>query len=582
MAKVTSGSFNTTAYTTDGKTRYLTFSWSRTSYSVDKNTSTIEYTLKGNGTYTGWINTRNIKLVVNGTTVYTATGPIKVYNGTVLKSGTITISHNDDGTKKFSASAEAGIYYGAVNCTGDGTWEITDIPQKSSVKATDGIIGSTSTITISRASSSFTHTLTWSCLGLSGTFYTKTKETTVKPTIPTSIYAKIPNDKKAEITVTCETFNGSTSLGTNTCKFTANANENACKPTLSYESILDTNEKSKAVTKDNTKFVKGVSNAQISGVSATGNNSAKIKLIEFKCDTQTKTVTDGTATINAVTSGTFSLVATDSRGYSTTIPYDATMYDYFKPSMVVNVQRVEQTGNIVKTEYSGIFCNNEIASGLKVDFRYIKEDGNYSDWLNLAQINADGSITTTRGDFTYNGNEFSGSATFEMEFDYRKEHHFEFRVIDCLDTIPYEKGLIRGVPIFDYGENDFNFNVPLYYQNNPMDFIVEQGTSGNWTYRKWYSGIAECWLYSQFTFPTTGGLVSGAGIENWYVTAIEVSLPFKFLPYPSSTGSCSWNFSDLVQTHCNEERVMVRRFCNYNAFNVPDTYVSIQVIGRWK
>lgn len=25
------------------------------------------------------------------------------------------------------------------------------------------------------------------------------------------------------------------------------------------------------------------------------------------------------------------------------------------------------------------------------------------------------------------------------------------------------------------------------------DYIVEQGTSGIWTYRKWASGIAECW-----------------------------------------------------------------------------------------
>lgn len=26
-----------------------------------------------------------------------------------------------------------------------------------------------------------------------------------------------------------------------------------------------------------------------------------------------------------------------------------------------------------------------------------------------------------------------------------------------------------------------------------MDYIVEQGTNGDWTYRKWNSGIAECW-----------------------------------------------------------------------------------------
>lgn len=28
---------------------------------------------------------------------------------------------------------------------------------------------------------------------------------------------------------------------------------------------------------------------------------------------------------------------------------------------------------------------------------------------------------------------------------------------------------------------------------NLADYVVEQGTSGIWTYRKWNSGIAECW-----------------------------------------------------------------------------------------
>ena len=32
------------------------------------------------------------------------------------------------------------------------------------------------------------------------------------------------------------------------------------------------------------------------------------------------------------------------------------------------------------------------------------------------------------------------------------------------------------------------------------DYIVEQGTSGIWTYRKWNSGIAECWLSEPWTY----------------------------------------------------------------------------------
>lgn len=35
------------------------------------------------------------------------------------------------------------------------------------------------------------------------------------------------------------------------------------------------------------------------------------------------------------------------------------------------------------------------------------------------------------------------------------------------------------------------------------DYVVEQGTSGIWTYRKWASGIAECWGNSTYTVNIT-------------------------------------------------------------------------------
>ena len=39
---------------------------------------------------------------------------------------------------------------------------------------------------------------------------------------------------------------------------------------------------------------------------------------------------------------------------------------------------------------------------------------------------------------------------------------------------------------------------------NAVDYIVEQGTSGIWTYRKWNSGIAECWGRTGIVVPTSG------------------------------------------------------------------------------
>ena len=581
----TSGSFNTAAYTTGGKTRYLTFSWERTSYSVDKNTSTISYTLKGNGTYTGYINTRNITLVINGTTVYTETGPIKVYNGTVLKSGTITISHNSDGTKSFSASAECGIYYSAINSTGSGSFTLNTIPRKSTVKATNGDIGSTSTITITRASSSFTHTLTWSCSGLSGTFATKTTATSVKATIPTSIYAKIPNAKTVTVTVTCETFNGSTSLGTNTCTFTATANESVCKPSLTYTAILDINTKTTAVTGDNTKFIKGISNAQISGVSATGNNSATIKSIVFKCDTQSANVSNGTATINAVTSGTFTVTATDSRGYSNTVTYKPTIYDYTKPTITAKAYRPQQTGSEIKADFSGKYSTGVPTNHIKVDCRYSENGGAFTGWVTLTPTIS-------------NGN-FSGSLSLGTAFDYRNEYKFEFRVTDLLNSITYSVTVIRGVPVFDYGQNDFNFNVPLYYQGEAMDFIVEYGTKSvsdsatggtvTWYYEKRNSGIAMCWATREISgvkADQSWAIISGVSL--YYVTApVEIPYPFTFVSVPNEVAKvgCNnmsgWDLTSAVNT--------VKATGKYSLIRptaaTTTTYtvrIHYQVIGRWK
>lgn len=42
-----------------------------------------------------------------------------------------------------------------------------------------------------------------------------------------------------------------------------------------------------------------------------------------------------------------------------------------------------------------------------------------------------------------------------------------------------------------------------------VDFLVEQGTDGIWAYRKWNSGIAECW-----GFKTVSGSFSEWG--EWY------------------------------------------------------------------
>ena len=125
-----SGSFNTNGY----EGRYLKFSWNIKSQDIANNKTTISWSLKGAGSASAsWYMAGNFKVVINGSTVYSSSSRIKLYDGTTVASGEAVISHNSDGTKSFSASTEAGIYTVAVNCRGSGRWALTNIHRQATI-----------------------------------------------------------------------------------------------------------------------------------------------------------------------------------------------------------------------------------------------------------------------------------------------------------------------------------------------------------------------------------------------------------------------------------------------------------------
>lgn len=91
---------------------------------------------------------------------------------------------------------------------------------KSTIKASKSSIkpGESNTITITRSSSSYTHTIKYTVGKLTGTVVTKTTSTSVKVTVPLDAIIQSPN-KTQTCTITCTTYSGSTSLGSTTCTF---------------------------------------------------------------------------------------------------------------------------------------------------------------------------------------------------------------------------------------------------------------------------------------------------------------------------------------------------------------------------
>ena len=132
----TSGSVKSGTAGSGGKSYFLV-EWSRSSYSIPNNTSTISWTLKvvaGNYWYSNAIRIDYVK--INGTTVKGSETYSNISNTTkTLASGTLTIPHNSDGTKTFSISL-SGWFYDYGTKTGSGSFTLDKIPRYATVTQT--------------------------------------------------------------------------------------------------------------------------------------------------------------------------------------------------------------------------------------------------------------------------------------------------------------------------------------------------------------------------------------------------------------------------------------------------------------
>lgn len=264
----------------------LRFNWSQSSQSISNNNSVVSWNMQLVST-SGSISSsapKSWSVTVNGTN-YSGSNTIGIGTNTTktLASGRTTIAHNADGTKSFSFSfsQQIDITYSGVGWigtkSGSGSGTLTTIPRTSSVSSTSANIGESIKITINRASSGFTHTLTYAFCGLTGTIATKTASTSIAWTLPTSFYSQIPNAKSSWGRVICDTYNGSTKIGSSECRFDVYTNETANKPSISA-SVVDSNQTTIALTGDANKLIKYYSTAKFS-VNATPKNSATIKTI---------------------------------------------------------------------------------------------------------------------------------------------------------------------------------------------------------------------------------------------------------------------------------------------------------------
>ena len=492
----------------------LRFGWWQDSQSVANNNSVVGWHLQliASGGSISSSASKSWSVNVNGSN-YSGTNTVGISNGQTktLASGSTTIGHNADGTKSFSFSfsQQFDINYSGVGWigtkSGSGSGTLSTIPRTSSVSATNANIGENITININRASGSFTHTLTYAFNNLTGTIATKTGSTSIAWTIPTSFYAQIPNSRSSWGRIICDTYNGSTKIGSSECRFDVYVKESSNKPGISA-TVKDINDTTKALTGDENKLIKYYSTAKFT-ITSTPKNSSTTKSINITYNGNNLTGGSGntwTDQFSNVLTGSFPCSVTDTRDFTTSTTVTKTLIDYVKITCALSVSNPTASGGCTLTITGNYFNGSFGATSNTLTVQYKQNSGS---WTN---------VTTTK-----NGNTYSATVNL-TGLDYTQAYTFQARAVDKLATVTTASKTVKSTPIFDWGSDDFHFHVPIrvnsdskaieigtgptdvYLHNTITDkylqlkddgtlsysdkVIYHEGNSGGPTHGNWFSG----------------------------------------------------------------------------------------------
>lgn len=506
----------------------MRINWVVNSQSVANNSSNVTVKVQlitGNGSISSSAS-KAIKVSINGTT-YDSTTTIGIAKNTTktLYTKTVDVSHNSDGTKSL-----------ALNCTltfdatisgswwsdkySSGTATLNAIARASTfTRSGTATMGSAQTIKITRKNSSFTHTLKYTWGGSTTTIVSKTAETSYSWTPPVSMATKIPNASSGTCVLTCETYNGSTLVGTEAISFTLSVPASVVPKITDFahsEAVAGIMEKFGDYVDTKSKiqyavFAEGAQGSTIKSYSvsiagqsfstATGTTKEiNVGLTEFGDDV-------GSLQVRAT------VTVTDSRGRSATYSETFKVLRYMPPTLTgVSVKRCNSSGTpddegtYLLVSYSAKIASvGALNSGtLSVDYK-------------KTSVSTYSSHTSKTFKSTLSENLLLNKATFATDTTY----HVKITVADYLSTISSVYEVSTAKPMLDFKANKKGVGVGAVAS---LDNVFDIGFQ-----TRFYGGILQRVLEANTDF-------DNVMTPNVYTLKNAGSANYSNCPIPSGTG----------------------------------------------
>ena len=348
-------------------------------------------------------------------------------------------------------------------------------------------------------------------------------------------------------------------------------------PTLD-PTVKDINTTTVALTGDDQTIILGYSDVTFATNAIA---PAGTTIVNYIAKNGAQTIRASTGTFNNVETNAFSFSVMDGRGNVSYTALEMDVIPYIKVTCNQSV-RLNLDGTIALVVKGNYFSDSFGAQNntLKIEARSREFGAAWSAWGDISVLLAEAS-----------GGTYTLTATMSG-FDPNGTYEFQARATDKLSSAQSTVDSVTLKPIFDWGKNDFNFNVPLTIEGDPLaDYVIEtgteaMGTNGTWYWRKWRSGKAECYgcrNYGNMAVTTAwGGLFRSGAFTQSFPSGLFVSTP-EVIDITFRGGS---NVGGWIANHENSAPsesetgsfILVRPA----SATLTSSYLSFNIIGRWK